>query len=511
MKEKDMESLNQNYNSENNLWKEETTESSTNNNYINNNDLNNDKNRKGKIIVLIILIILLIILLILIFRFIFKKSYNVTFETDGGTYIEPFKINSDGLIEKPEDPKKEGYVFVGWYYNDELFDFNTKIEGDILLVAKWGEVSGIKFNTETLSLLVDKKEKLEVIFTGNVEDKTLEWKSSNEEIATVDKEGYVTAIKEGEAVVSVVTEDGKYSADLKITVTKEAILVTSVTIDSLNEVTIGNNIKLDAKIAPENATNQKVKWEVNDTTRATIDETGYLKGIAPGVVVVTVTTEDGEFTATKEINIKSIEQPTTQAPIENQNTTKKTTTKTTTTTKKVVPVNSVKITGNNVVVEGKTIQLTASISPSNATNKSVTWTSSNNSIAKVDKNGVVTGVKAGNVVITVTTQDGKKIATHEVKVKEKPGTYVITFTAIQTTAGVKQYNFSLTRNGVPFTTGYDWIDIGSYGNPFPASQKVSASTVEKYIKGNSKATISIVDPNYVDIDGSSVTASIVIK
>ena len=67
---------------------------------------------------------------------------------------------------------------------------------------------------------------------------------------------------------------------------------------------------------------------------------------------------------------------------------------------------------------GKTLGLTATVAPGNATNKNVTWSSSNSSIATVDENGVATGISAGWAVITATTEDGSKKASCVVKVKE---------------------------------------------------------------------------------------------
>ena len=70
-----------------------------------------------------------------------KLTYFVTFNSSGGTAINPIEVEKDGLVIRPDDPTKEGYDFVSWQLNNEDFDFNTKINQDLLLVAKWEEKS----------------------------------------------------------------------------------------------------------------------------------------------------------------------------------------------------------------------------------------------------------------------------------------------------------------------------------------------------------------------------------
>lgn len=65
------------------------------------------------------------------------KTYVVKFDTAGGNTIAEQKIEEGSTVSTPSDPKKEGYTFVGWYYNDVLYNFSTKVTTDISLVAKW--------------------------------------------------------------------------------------------------------------------------------------------------------------------------------------------------------------------------------------------------------------------------------------------------------------------------------------------------------------------------------------
>ena len=109
--------------------------------------------KKAKIIVglSVVLLILIALLLILLNG---SKKYTVEFDTNGGTTIESIKIKKGEALSSFEEPTREGYIFVGWYYNDELFDLNTKINDNIKLVAKWQEKRDdietfvIKFDTQ---------------------------------------------------------------------------------------------------------------------------------------------------------------------------------------------------------------------------------------------------------------------------------------------------------------------------------------------------------------------------
>ena len=66
-----------------------------------------------------------------------EEEYTVKFDTDGGSVIESVKVTKGETVKRPDNPTKEGYVFSDWYLSDSIFDFNTKIENDITLKAKW--------------------------------------------------------------------------------------------------------------------------------------------------------------------------------------------------------------------------------------------------------------------------------------------------------------------------------------------------------------------------------------
>lgn len=158
--------------------------------------------------------------------------------------------------------------------------------------------------------------------------------------------------------------------------------VTSVSLnkDSLT-LDVGESSTLTATITPDNASNKSINWESSNTGVATVDTSGKVTAVAQGTTTITATAADGSG--------KSAECSVMVNAAAN------------------VPVESVSLDKTNLeLTEGGTETLTATITPDNATNKNVTWESSNTSVATVDADGKVTAVDAGTATITVTTVDG---------------------------------------------------------------------------------------------------------
>ena len=256
-------------------------------------------------------------------------------------------------------------------------------------------VQSVGLNKTELALEVGKTGTLEAkVEPSDATNKNVTWSSSNPEVATVDN-GVVTAVSAGEAIITVTTEDGGKTATCKVTVNApQTVPVTGVTLDKA-ELTLekGSTGTLKATVAPQNATNNTVTWSSNNPEVATVDSTGKVVAQKPGNATITVTTVDGNKTATCEVTVK--ETP--------------------------VAVTGVGLNTNQVELSvGEGNELQATVTPENATNQKVTWKSNDTTIAKVDENGKVVGQKPGTTTITVTTVDGNKTATCEVTVKETP-------------------------------------------------------------------------------------------
>lgn len=224
--------------------------------------------------------------------------------------------------------------------------------------------------------------------SDTTDDKTLTWTSSNEDVATVDSDGVVTAVSSGEADITVKTSNGKTDS-CHITVTRKEIPIESVTLDQENiEIVEGSNAILNATINPENTTQDKtLTWSSENPEVATVDHKGVVTGISSGTTTITVETSNGK----KDSCTIIVER-------------------------KPNPIVSVSLDKNEITLKnGKQDTLKATINPDDTTDsKELTWTSSNLEVATVE-NGVVTAVGDGNATITVQTVNGKT-ATCEVHV-----------------------------------------------------------------------------------------------
>ena len=187
------------------------------------------------------------------------------------------------------------------------------------------------------------------------------------------------------------------------TTVADAVAVTSVSVDATASVNVGETTTLTATVSPDNATNKNVTWASSEESIATVDENGVVTGVSAGEATITVTSvADDTKTATCTVTVTT------------------------------VAVTGVSVDATASVNVGKTTTLTATVSPDNATNKNVTWASSDESIATVDENGVVTGVAAGKATITVTSvADDTKTATCTVTVSVVPGTLARPYTVAE--------------------------------------------------------------------------------
>ena len=203
----------------------------------------------------------------------------------------------------------------------------------------------------------------------NATDKSVAWSSSDESIATVDQDGNVAAIKPGLATIIATTTDGGKTATCEVKVNAKAIPVESVSLDKESiELTEGDSSTLIATVKPDNATDKSVAWSSSDENVATVDQDGKVAAVKPGTATITVKTTDGGKTATCEVKVNE----------------------------RIYPVESVSLDKESIeITEGDNATLTATVKPDNATDKSVAWSSSDESIATVDQDGNVTTLKSG--------------------------------------------------------------------------------------------------------------------
>ena len=278
-------------------------------------------------------------------------------------------------------------------------DGNKTATCKVTVVAKEIPVTSVSLDQTAVELA----EGGEVTLTATVKpddatNKNVSWSSSNSSVASV-TDGVVTAVKEGTATITVKTDDGNKTATCKVTVVAKEIPVTSVSLDQTAvELAEGGEVTLTATVKPDDATNKNVSWSSSNSSVASVTD-GVVTAVKAGTATITVKTDDGNKTATCEVTVVA----------------------------KEIPVTSVSLDQTAVeLAEGGEVTLTATVKPDDATNKNVSWTSSNESVATVD-NGKITAVKAGSSIITVTTEDGNKSAICEVTVLQDDKSDAIAF------------------------------------------------------------------------------------
>lgn len=214
------------------------------------------------------------------------------------------------------------------------------------------------------------------------------------------------------------------------------VAVTGVSVSPTTAtVGLGSTQQLNATIAPANATNQNLTWTSSNTAVATVNATGLVTAVSAGTTTITVKTVDGNKTATSAITVAAI------------------------------PVSSVAVSPTTAsLYAGNTQQLSATISPVNATNKNVTWSSSNTAIATVNSSGLVTAVSAGTATVTTTTQDGDKLATATITVNPNTNFTVYFYKPSNWGTGIKIYYWSALPTGVLADASWPGVNMTNAGN-----------------------------------------------
>ena len=227
-------------------------------------------------------------------------------------------------------------------------------------------------------------------------DKSVTWTSSDPSVATVSESGLVTAVAQGTATITATSNlDNTKSGTCSVTVNAPAapIPVTAIALNkSTTTIAIGDSETLTIIYTPADAnTGKAVTWTSSNTSVATVDNSGKVTGVAVGTATITATsTTDASITVSCAVTVEAV----------------------------AVTGVSINPTSANLQIGGST-DLTYTILPANATDKSVSWSSSNTSVATVN-NGHVSAVAAGTATITVTTTDGNKTATCSVTVTAGP-------------------------------------------------------------------------------------------
>ena len=190
--------------------------------------------------------------------------------------------------------------------------------------------------------------------------------------------------------VKVIDEDGSsaWYNEENVKLASATVAVTGVTVAPATlTLEVGQTGALTATVAPATATNKAVTWTSSAPAIATVDASGTVKGIAPGTATITVKTADGGKTATCAVTVKAAAAP-------------------------AVKVTGITLNYSSITVNGdlERVQLIATVAPATATDQSLTWTSSDASVASVDGAGLVTIRKKGKATVTAKANDGSGVS-----------------------------------------------------------------------------------------------------
>lgn len=353
-----------------------------------------------------------------------------------------------------------------------------------LVPAAGAAVTGVSLNTTTLRLKVGETATLTATVSLDAGDTataaTVGWSADVTDVVSgaYGTDGVsitLTAVKTGTATITAAsTADPAKTASCTVTVDPPAkVDVTSVTINKAStSLEVGASETLTATVKPDDATNKDITWSSDKPSVAAVDRTsGRVEAVGKGTANITAAA-DGVDSAPCVVTVT--------APAVN------------------VPVEKVEIKaddGTSVAV-GRTLQLRSEVTPANASNKNVAWSSADPTIASVNSDtGVVTGVKAGGpVAVTATTEDGNKTASVNITVTAPASLTVIA-----------------NRNG-PIDTGRSTLTLSvSTGQPVTwESADPNIATV------NARGQVTGVSPGKVKItatatDGSGATGEYTVE
>ena len=315
--------------------------------------------------------------------------------------------NQLGLDDCGMSAENYSKSLIGWAAQDDIHsDLQLGAEGskyfleattarNTLIRSKHWTISGdmllaLTFGTKKISLIKGVEHMLELTKEGIDKSETVTIASSDPtivQIVDVASSIKIKGIRGGTATITAtVAANGSHGELIDKCEVTVIVPVTGVTLSQTELPLVkGASAELTATVSPADATNKNVTWSSNNKTVATV-ENGTVTAVSGGNATITVTTEDGNHTASCEVFV-------------------------------TVPITGVTLLQTELsLVKGASAELTAIVSPADATNKNVTWSSNNSSVATVE-NGTVTAVSGGHATITVTTEDGNYTASCSVTVE----------------------------------------------------------------------------------------------
>ncbi len=354
------------------------------------------------------------------------KLYNVSYEYKGEVPAKAPSAPADAQYKAGTDvtvnavPVVEGYTFHGWTTSDvtvadngfEMPEKNVKLYGYFTK-----NVTDITVNKNEFELELDGEDEIIVTVTpDDATDKDVTFTSSDEAVVKVDEKGKITAVGEGEATITVTSKDDPTITEtIKVTVKApevpeepETVPVTDITVNKNEfELELDGEDEIIVTVTPDDATDKELTFTSSDETVVKVDEKGKITAVGEGEATITVTSKDDPtITETIKVTVKAPEVP--EEP-------------------ETVPVTDITVNKNEFELEldGED-EIIVTVTPDDATDKELTFTSSDETVVKVDEKGKITAVGEGEATITVTSKADPTITeTIKVTVKAPKVEYVI--------------------------------------------------------------------------------------
>ena len=245
-----------------------------------------------------------------------------------------------------------------------------------ITVKKGTLMTDLSLDKHSIELAIGETSSITATITPKTaSNKTLTWTSSKPAVATVDESGNIKALTAGSTVVTCASNDGSGKTDTCV-VQVMSILAKSITISPyVNSIAEEGTVQLTANLFPGNITSTKVAWSSNDEDIAKVDANGLVTGTGGGIAVIRASSTDGS-------NIYGSAVVSVKAKIAAKSV-------------------NIKIDDFELLLGDSTV-LALSFNPSDATNTATTWKSSDSTVATIDKDGKIVGIKLGETNITGT-------------------------------------------------------------------------------------------------------------
>lgn len=347
-------------------------------------------------------------------------EYTLKFKDSNGEILKSETVKKGKSVDLYE-PTKAGYNFVGWDANSDgsgksyAKDDNVEVNKDLSLYAQWTTDTNTYVESITITgssnVVVNKTTQMTAKeVPSDATNANVTWSVSNGTgSATIDSNGLLTGVTAGTVTVKATASDGsKVSGTKEITVgtTQIQVPVTSISVNSETGIfkitTDGGTLQMTESVLPTTASDQDIEWAVeNRTGSATISSTGLVTAVSNGTITVQAKAKDNSgIVGSKTITISGQSAK--------------------------IPVESIVLSGKDVIAtDGGTLQMSANVLPSSATNKEFTWsveTSSDSGTsmtgnAIISNAGLVTALADGTVTVKATsTQNSKVVGTYKITI-----------------------------------------------------------------------------------------------